>query len=203
MYIHQITVFLENMKGTLSKLTTLLADNHIDILAMSIADTSGFGLVRFIVREKDNDQCLALLKENGYLRYAAGRFCLPHCASRFVLERMNGAEYIGLGLGTSTLLDGYLTRSTNNLNIYLSCAGDFEKTTAEVYRVEAEAAMDLYAEQRLRSTEGLSTEQFRARFGCGLPEALQKQLASQAEEGLLEEKDGNFVPTEAGLFSRI
>ena len=42
MYIHQITVFLENMKGTLSKLTTLLADNHIDILAMSIADTSGF-----------------------------------------------------------------------------------------------------------------------------------------------------------------
>ena len=66
MYIHQITVFLENMKGTLSKLTTLLADNGIDILAMSIADTSGFGLVRFIVREKDNDECLALLKQNGY-----------------------------------------------------------------------------------------------------------------------------------------
>ena len=56
MYIHQITVFLENMKGTLSKLTSLLADNGIDILAMTIADTSGFGLVRFIVRESDNDQ---------------------------------------------------------------------------------------------------------------------------------------------------
>ena len=66
MYIHQITVFLENIKGTLSKLTTLLADNDIDILAMSIADTSGFGLVRFIVRERDNDRSLALLKENGY-----------------------------------------------------------------------------------------------------------------------------------------
>ena len=35
------------------------------------------------------------------------------------------------------------------------------------------------------------------------PAALQKQLASQTEEGLLEERDGNFVPTEAGLFSRI
>lgn len=66
MYIHQITVFLENMKGTLSKLTTLLASKRIDILAMSIADTSGFGLVRLIVREADNEQCLALLKEAGY-----------------------------------------------------------------------------------------------------------------------------------------
>ncbi len=66
MFIHQITVFLENMKGTLSKLTTLLASKRIDILAMSIADTSGFGLVRLIVRESDNEQCLALLKEAGY-----------------------------------------------------------------------------------------------------------------------------------------
>lgn len=66
MYIHQITVFLENVKGTLSKLTTVLSDNGIDILALSIADTSGFGLVRLIVRESDNERCLSVLKEAGY-----------------------------------------------------------------------------------------------------------------------------------------
>ncbi len=174
---------------------------HITLQALKTEGTDGAPDAE-LRREMVRTAC-SLLKENGYLRYAAGHFCLPHCANRFELERMNGAEHIGLGLGATTLLDGYLTRCTNNLNIYLSCAGDFEKTTAEVFRVEPEAAMNLYAEQRLRSAEGLSTQQFCERFGCGLPDALQKQLASQAEEGLLEEKDGNFVPTEAGLFSRI
>ncbi len=49
MNIHQITVFLENRAGQLAEITRLLADNNIDIRAISIAETADYGLARMIV----------------------------------------------------------------------------------------------------------------------------------------------------------
>ena len=49
MHIHQISVFLENRAGQLAQITRLLADAHVDIRAISIAETSDYGLARMIV----------------------------------------------------------------------------------------------------------------------------------------------------------
>ena len=49
MSIHQISVFLENRTGQLAEITGLLAENHIDIRAISIAEVSDYGLARMIV----------------------------------------------------------------------------------------------------------------------------------------------------------
>lgn len=49
MNIPQISVFLENRKGQLAELTGLLAKDNIDIRAISIAETTDYGLVRMIV----------------------------------------------------------------------------------------------------------------------------------------------------------
>ena len=43
MFIDQISVFMENKKGRLSSLTRILADNGIDLVALSIADTADYG----------------------------------------------------------------------------------------------------------------------------------------------------------------
>jgi len=49
MSIKQISVFLENKPGKLFELTRLLADNGIDMRALSIAETTDFGIARLIV----------------------------------------------------------------------------------------------------------------------------------------------------------
>ena len=49
MYIHQISVFLENRTGQLAQITGLLAQAHVDIRAISIAETADYGLARMIV----------------------------------------------------------------------------------------------------------------------------------------------------------
>lgn len=51
MFIKQISVFVENKKGRLHSLTKTLADNDIDLKALSIADTSNFGILRCIVND--------------------------------------------------------------------------------------------------------------------------------------------------------
>ena len=51
MFIDQISVFMKNKKGRLSSLTRILADNGIDLVALSIADTADYGIMRAIVND--------------------------------------------------------------------------------------------------------------------------------------------------------
>ena len=65
MGIQQISVFLENRTGQLAEITGLLAQNHVDLRAISIAETSDYGIVRLIV---DNmDAATAILLNAGYI----------------------------------------------------------------------------------------------------------------------------------------
>lgn len=63
MSIHQISVFLENRTGELAQITRLLADKNIDIRAISIAETSDYGIARMIVN--DCSAAASILLEQG------------------------------------------------------------------------------------------------------------------------------------------
>ena len=63
MNIHQISVFLENRTGQLAEITRLLAAAHVDIRAISIAETTDYGLARLIV--DDSYKASAILLEHG------------------------------------------------------------------------------------------------------------------------------------------
>ncbi len=65
MKIKQLSIFLENKKGRMRKALDVLANNGINIRALSIADTSEFGILRLIVPEPDKAQ--KLLEENDFV----------------------------------------------------------------------------------------------------------------------------------------
>lgn len=65
--ITQISVFLQNHSGTLRALTRTLAASAIDLMALSVADTADFGVVRIVVREKDLERACGALREAGYM----------------------------------------------------------------------------------------------------------------------------------------
>ncbi len=80
MFIKQISVFLENTKGTLYELTKIMGEGNIDFLALSVADTENFGIVRCIVRDADVDAALAILRKDGYTAKVNNVICaaVPH-----------------------------------------------------------------------------------------------------------------------------
>ncbi len=62
MQVKQISVFLENKAGRLSRVCDVLAEGNINIRALSLADTSDFGILRLIVNRPD-EACDLLSKE--------------------------------------------------------------------------------------------------------------------------------------------
>lgn len=63
MIIKQLSVFVENKKGRLAEITKAIAAADVDIRALSIADTTDFGILRLIVNKPD--VAAAALKEKG------------------------------------------------------------------------------------------------------------------------------------------
>ena len=63
MIIKQLSVFLENKKGRLFAAADVLAKNGINIRALSLADTSEFGILRLIVDKPEEGK--AVLSETG------------------------------------------------------------------------------------------------------------------------------------------
>ena len=64
MAIKQLSVFLENRSGRLAEMTKILGNANINLAALSIAETSDFGIIRMIV--SNPEEGLKILKENNF-----------------------------------------------------------------------------------------------------------------------------------------
>ena len=65
MALKQLTVFVENKQGTVVSVTDTLAAHNINLRALSIAETEGFGILRLIVDDEVTAE--KVLAEEGYL----------------------------------------------------------------------------------------------------------------------------------------
>ena len=128
MTLKQLTVFVENKQGTVVSVTDTLAAHNINIRALSIAETEGFGILRLIVN--DNETAQKTLTEEGYL--------------------LNITEVVGVKIGDAPgKLSGAL-RVLNEANINVEYLYAFmartERHAYVVLRVEnnaqAEAALE-------------------------------------------------------------
>jgi hypothetical protein len=65
MAIKQLTVFVQNKKGTVVAVTDILAKNNVNLRALSIAETQDFGILRLIVDDESTAE--RVLAESGYI----------------------------------------------------------------------------------------------------------------------------------------
>ena len=64
MKVEQISIFIENKSGRLAEVARVLGEKGVNIRALSLADTSDFGILRLLVDNTDIAQ--TTLKENGF-----------------------------------------------------------------------------------------------------------------------------------------
>lgn len=129
-----------------------------------------------------------ILKEQGYLHYEISNYAKPGCECRHNLGYWQRRDYLGFGLGASTLLNPVRYKNTEDLEAYLG--GDFSKKEFFVLTKDNQIEETMFL--GLRVLEGVSKEQFREQFSCELRVVYRKELEKLEKEGLLEE-EGDFV----------
>ena len=114
MSIQQLSVFLENQPGKLFEMTAVLAENKIDIRALSLAETTDFGIARLIV--DDAAKAASVLRSGDFI--ASGTdvlaFAVPNTPGGLhnLLAKFNAAqvniEYMYAFLGNEDKKNAYM-----------------------------------------------------------------------------------------------
>ena len=65
MAVKQISIFIENKEGRIKKAINTLAEENINIRALSIADTTKYGILRLIV--SDNEKAIDAIEKDGFI----------------------------------------------------------------------------------------------------------------------------------------
>lgn len=131
------------------------------------------------------------LKKAGYERYEISNYAKKGYACRHNLGYWERKEYLGLGLGASSLIGNVRFQNTDEMQIYLQYADNEEKRmlNREVLTREEELEETIFL--GLRKMEGISKKEVEKEYG--------KQIEKMICQGFLEEENGKIRLTERGI----
>lgn len=137
------------------------------------------------------------LVEMGYEQYEISNFAKAGRQSRHNRIYWQAEEYLGLGLGSHSYMNGERFHNTYDLREYIEGEGFLWKEDAE--GIAAEDALAEFMFLGLRLTEGVSFGRFRERFGQGMKNIYGSQIEELVKEGLLEEDERGIRLTKKGV----
>lgn len=140
MIIKQLTVFLENKTGRLNEVSLLLGNTGINMSALSLADTSEFGILRMIVSEPE--KALAILKEAEFSARLTDVVCLSSPNEPGALARA-----LNILSGEGVFIEYLYAYSMDNKSANIVLKPDNIKKCIEVFqahKMELVSASDMY-----------------------------------------------------------
>lgn len=161
------------------------------------------GVPRFLpsedVERRMYEMTEELLGEAGLHRYEISNYARPGRECRHNTGYWRGTEYMGFGLGASSLIAGEFGytrfRNPDDLSAYLR--GDF--SGREMQTLTVQDRMEEFMFLGLRLTDGISEAEFERRFDCPIDKIYGKVLEEQQGLGLLARREGRIFLTPRGL----
>lgn len=132
MYIKQVSVFIENREGRLDDVLETLKVNDINIISMSLADTSEYGMLRLIVSNPETAQ--KALKDDGFSAMITNVIAMK------VVHEVGKLQHIITVLGKENINIEYmysLSSGTDEMPIVIKTS-DMDKTLAIIQEQGAE-----------------------------------------------------------------
>lgn len=138
-----------------------------------------------------------MLAEKGYRRYEISNYARPGRECRHNTGYWRGISYLGLGLGSSSLMDETRFSNTRNMEEYLGQCPGFKRENVTVLGKTQQ--MEEFMFLGLRMTEGISREEFQKKFQVEPEGIYGTALQKLSRENILKQKEGRIYLTEQGI----
>lgn len=136
-----------------------------------------------------------MLLERGYRQYEISNYARPGKECRHNIGYWTRENYLGLGLGSASLVENVRFSNTRNLEEYLN--GDFAPKEWEV--LDQRQQMEEFMFLGLRLRDGVSRRRFQEIFGVEFQGVYGNAVKHLSEQKLLEQKEGYILLTEEGI----
>lgn len=141
---------------------------------------------------------IELLEKGGYNHYEISNAAIFGKESKHNLKYWSMQDYLGVGLGSHSFINGKRFSNTEVLKDYLSTDGRREMIIVEHESSHADNMAE-YVFLGLRKTEGISLDDFEKKYGKKFLDLYGHETEDLVNRGLLEIKDGNLKLTTLGL----
>lgn len=140
-----------------------------------------------------------LLQAAGYERYEISNYARPGYESRHNLKYWSGADYIGMGQGASSYLEGVRFHNPYEGTAYRENCGSLAALRCEEERLDKKAQMEEFCFLGLRRMQGISEKEFEQQFGQTMTEVYPGIVDRFITQGLLTRQDEWIALTEQGI----
>ena len=138
-----------------------------------------------------------ILKEAGYHWYEVSNFAKPGYECRHNIGYWKRVDYLGVGLGASSLIDNVRYSNTRDLYTYLSVPADSLHETAE--QITRNGQMEEFMFLGLRMRDGFYRDEFTQAFGIPIEAVYGDALNHLQQEELLLKREGRIYLTDKGM----
>lgn len=199
---------MESYEKTLRAVTALVPE-HISAYSLIIEEGTPFyerygrektasDMVQIPLPDEDSEREMyhftkRFLKSAGYERYEISNYSKPGKECRHNLGYWVGTEYLGLGLGASSYMEGERFHNEDRLANYMAFnRGDFIKRSHHMERemLTEKDRMEEFMFLGLRLADGVRTGEFERRFGVAISDIYGRELKKLLEEGLMKGQEG-------------
>ncbi len=143
----------------------------------------------------------SFLKQHGYERYEISNYAKSGSESRHNSGYWTGHEYLGLGLGASSMYNNTRYRNISDLKTYMeNCLSRSEKKIIEEEISLSETdRMEEFMFLGLRMMRGVREDKFLKQFGRTIDEVYGEQIKRHLSLGTILRADGRIYLTERGI----
>lgn len=144
----------------------------------------------------DTEETLAL---RGYHRYEISNYSLPGCECRHNVRYWTGGDYLGLGLGSSSLMDHVRWKNTSDPDEYLRSSANPQELLRNMESLSLKSQIEEFMFLGLRMTEGVTETEFRKRFDMDMNSLYGDVLEKLEYEEMITDEGGRVKLTGRGV----
>lgn len=196
----------ESYEQTLQKVL-LLKPEHISAYSLIIEEgtpfyekySSGLGLPDEDMERTMYQRTKELLEQKGYYRYEISNYAKSGYECRHNLCYWDGTDYIGFGLGASSMLEHIRYHNCSDMQNYIKQASQPERLWEEITVLSVREQMEEFMFLGLRCMKGISIKTFEERFGVTYNSVYGQVTKKMNELDLIALEEGRVYLTEKGI----
>ena len=181
-----------------------LHPEHISAYSLIIEEGTPFAQRELDLPDEDTEYQMyedtaKILGEYGYQQYEISNYAKPGYLCRHNAGYWQRREYLGFGLGASSLYRGMRFSNTREMQEYLTDSADLEQIRREVTVLSRNEQMEEFMFLGLRMTEGISEKLFEKTFGVCVMDIYGDILQKYEETGFMEHIKTRWRLTRKGI----
>ena len=183
-----------------------LSPEHISAYSLIVEPGTPFAEQKLDLPDEDTEREMyartaEILAEYGFFQYEISNYAKPGFACRHNIGYWTGAEYLGVGLGASSLILNHRYHSETELQSYLHVRmhEDLTPLYQDLEALSPEDRMEEFMYLGLRMMEGVSGAEFYERFGQNMFTVFEAAIRKNLVLKLIEQRGSQIRLTERGI----